>query len=66
MPGEGQAFRQKAQKEPQALAERISPGQACGFYEYLPAAEWFQKPDYTPPNWKIIPMTADAAMKTTG
>lgn len=21
---------------------------------------------YTPPNWKIIPMTADAAMKTTG
>lgn len=21
---------------------------------------------YTPPNWKIMPMTADAAMKTTG
>lgn len=25
-----------------------------------------RKQAYTPPNWKIMPMTADAAMKTTG
>lgn len=33
------------EKKSRGSAERISPGQACGFYEYLRAAEWLQEPE---------------------